>query len=159
MHRLATEADFKAIYDLYMHPTVNPYLLYELMIEEDFKPIYQDLINRKVKYVFEYEGKNAGMFKLVPNTYRAEHIVYLGGLAINPEYSGKGLGQKMFEAIIEEAKKTNKKRIELSVATFNDKAINLYKKVGFEAEGVLKKYTYLKSENRYIDELMMALLL
>jgi L-phenylalanine/L-methionine N-acetyltransferase len=159
MYRLATESDFKAIYNLYMHPTVNPYLLYELMDEKAFQPIYQDLIDRKIKYIFENEGKIAGMFKLVPNVHRADHIVYLGGLAINPEYGGKGLGQKMFEAIIEEVKKTNKKRIELSVATFNEKAINLYKKVGFEPEGVLKNYTYLKSENRYIDELLMALLL
>ena len=35
-------------------------------------------------------------------------------------------------------------------------AIKLYKKVGFEEEGVMRKYTYLKSEGRFLDELLMS---
>jgi RimJ/RimL family protein N-acetyltransferase len=49
-------------------------------------------------------------------------------------------------------------RIELSVATGNEKAIELYKKAGFLHEGVLKNYTFLKSKNQFIDEAVMAFL-
>jgi len=48
------------------------------------------------------------------------------------------------------------RRIELSVAHINEKAIRLYEKTGFQKEGVLRDYCWLKSENRYMDEVMMA---
>ena len=47
-------------------------------------------------------------------------------------------------------------RVELSVADNNKKAIRLYKAIGFHEEGILKKYTYLKSDHKFIDEIMMA---
>jgi len=34
----------------------------------------------------------------------------------------------------------------------------LYEKAGFVKEGVLKKYTWLKNENKFLDEVMMAYL-
>lgn len=60
--------------------------------------------------------------------------------------------------IVTIARKGGFLRIELSVASNNDKAIKLYEKSGFQKEGLLKKYTFLKSEQRYIDEIMMALI-
>jgi len=50
-------------------------------------------------------------------------------------------------------------RIELTVATINAQAIRTYEKMGFKNEGKLKKYTWLKSEDRFIDEQVMALIL
>jgi RimJ/RimL family protein N-acetyltransferase len=47
-------------------------------------------------------------------------------------------------------------RIELSVADTNERAIRLYEKAGFEKEGILKKYTFLKSEQKFLDEVLMA---
>ena len=41
----------------------------------------------------------------------------------------------------------------------NEPAIKLYKKVGFEEEGILKNYTYLKKENKYINEVLMSLII
>jgi L-phenylalanine/L-methionine N-acetyltransferase len=159
MHRNATLSDFDFVYSMYMHPTVNPYLLYELMSEAAFIPIYTKLIAENILYIYEDNNVAVGMFKLIPHTYRSAHIVYLGSFAIHPNFGGKGLGLKMLQAIILFANEKNYKRIELSAAVHNEKAIALYKKAGFEAEGVLKKYTYLKSENRFIDELMMSYIL
>ena len=157
MYRKATQNDLQFIYDLYMHPQANPYLLYELMTIEDFKPIYDTLLQDGIKYVFEEEnGTLIGMFKLFPWTHRSSHIAYLGGLAIHPDYAGKGFGLKMMKEIIELANQHGYKRIELSVAAENLGAIKLYKKVGFEEEGVLRKYTYLKREERFLDELLMS---
>lgn len=157
MHRKATQNDLQFIYDLYMHPQVNPYLLYELMEIEEFKPIFDKLLASEIKYIFTNEnGTPVGMFKLFPWTYRASHIAYLGGLAIHPSFSGKGLGKKMMQEIMDLANQQGYKRIELSVATENLKATELYKKVGFEVEGVMKKYTFLKQEGRFLDELLMS---
>jgi L-phenylalanine/L-methionine N-acetyltransferase len=156
MHRNAIESDFQFIFDLYMHPQVNPHLLYEQMSSEEFRPIFEDLLSDKVVYVFEENGISAGMFKLVLLKHRCTHIAYLGGLAIHPDFAGTGLGLKMMREIIELAQQKGIKRLELSVGTGNLRAIELYKKAGFEPEGVLRKYTHLKSEGRFIDELLMS---
>lgn len=64
----------------------------------------------------------------------------------------------MMEEIKAYAKKNGFLRIELTVATTNEKAIQLYLKAGFHHEGVLKKYTYLKSKDHFVDEAVMAYL-
>lgn len=158
MIRKAVAKDIDFFYYLYMHPQVNPFLLYEKMEQEEFLPIFNDLLHKGVLYLFIQDDVPAGMFKLVPQQYRNSHIVYLGGLAIDPRCAGKGLGLKMIEAIKEYAKAAGFKRIELSVAAINEKAIGLYLKAGFEKEGLLKNFTFLKSENKFLDEVMMAYL-
>ena len=89
MIRKTTASDFDFIYSLYMHPQVNPYLLYEMMDAETFKPIFDELFSRDVLYIFEEKNEAVGMFKLVPLLYRNAHIAYLGGLAIHPSFAGK----------------------------------------------------------------------
>lgn len=148
--------DFSYIYNLYMHPEVNPYLLYEMMDEEIFKPIFDDLLREEVLYLYKEGPETFGMCKLIRQKHRNEHIVYLGGLAVHPDYFGKGFGRKMLLEIIDFCKKRAVSRIELSVAVHNQKAIQLYEDVGFTKEGVLKNYTYLKSKDQFIDEILMS---
>jgi len=156
MIRRMTQQDFDFIYELYMHPEVNKYLLYEPMPETEFTPIFAELLQKEVIYIFENGGVAAGMFKLVPYTYRSSHVAYLGGLAIHPSRSGKGLGSLMMKEILDYAKKTGLLRVELSAAVINEKAIRLYEKAGCQKEGILRKYTHLKKENQFLDEVMMA---
>lgn len=158
MIRKVTEQDFDFIYGMYMHPESNPYLLYEQMDENSFAPIFKALLDKGVLYVYENENQKTGMVKLAPQHHRNAHIVYLGGLAIHPDFSGKGAGLQMLEEIKSFATANNFLRIELTVAVNNEKAIRLYEKSGFIKEGVLKKYTLLKRENRFIDEAVMAYL-
>ncbi|MFN8355207.1 MAG: GNAT family protein [Spirosomataceae bacterium] len=158
MIKQATLQDFDYFYSLYMHPQVNPYLLYEPMNEESFRPIFEELLYQGVLYLFEAEGQVVGMFKLIHLKHRNSHIGYLGGVAIHPDFAGKGYGQQMMEAVLVLGKQIGLLRIELSTATTNDKAIKLYERVGFEQEGVLRNYTHLKSEGRFLDEVMMSYL-
>lgn len=158
MIRKANSNDFHFLYYLYMHPQVNPYLLYEYMQQEDFHAVFDELQHKGVLYIFEEHGEDIGMFKLMPQRFRNAHIAYLGGVAIDPEEAGKGYGLQMMEEIIAYAKQQGYVRIELTVATNNEKAIQLYLKAGFHHEGVLKKYTFLKSKDQYVDEAVMAYL-
>jgi L-phenylalanine/L-methionine N-acetyltransferase len=156
MIQKATINDLKFVYELFMHPQINPHLLYEQMSMEDFTPIYEKLIATDVLYLFGVNAEMVGMFKFVPQTYRSEHVAYLGSFAIHPKEAGRGLGAKMLHEIIDLANNTGIKRIELSAGAQNKKALGLYSKCGFKEEGVLRKYTYFKSEDRYIDEIMMS---
>lgn len=158
MLKKVSASDFDTIYGLYMNPEINPFLLYEVMDEEAFRPIFNNLLKEEVLYLYKEGLETFGMCKLIRQKHRNEHIVYLGGVAIHPEHFRKGFGKKMMNEIIDFCKSIGVLRIELSVAVLNEKAIQLYESVGFTKEGVLRKYTYLKSKNQFIDEVMMAYL-
>jgi L-phenylalanine/L-methionine N-acetyltransferase len=159
MIRKAIATDFDFIYNLYMHPLTNGWLTYDFMEAGEFAGIFKSLLNDEVLYIFEEAGVAKGMFKLIPLQHRNAHIVYLGGVAIHPDFGGKGLGSLMMQEIIALAKAMQKKRIELTTAAINNAAIRLYEKMGFQKEGVLKNFCYMKHENRFLDEALYALLL
>jgi ribosomal protein S18 acetylase RimI-like enzyme len=155
----AIATDFDFFYSLYMHQQVNPFLLYEVMGKELFKPIFDDLQQQQILYKFNDGKADAGMCKLVLHRYRDSHKMYVGGLAIHPAHTGKGYGVLLMQDIITFAKAHNRRRVDLTVSAENEKAIALYKKCGFVIEGLLKNYTHLASQNRFIDEYMMCYLL
>lgn len=157
--RVITKNDFLFIYNLYMHPQVNPFLLYEPMTEKAFKDIFATFVAQGLIYVFEVGQQPVGMCKLIPNHYRCAHIVYLGGFAVSPDYMGRGYALQQLDLVKDWAVKNHFSRIELSVSVENTRAISLYEKANFNKEGVLKKYCYLKERNEYIDEVMMAVLI
>jgi putative acetyltransferase len=146
MLQKATLDDFDFFYGLYMHPEINPFLLYEMMTSKEFEPVFEKLIQEEVLYLFIDNQIPVGMCKLIPQTYRCSHITYLGGVAIVPEYSGKGFGKKMLLEIISFCKSIGMRS-------------QLYETVGFQKEGVFKNYGFLKSENRFVDEYAMAILI
>ena len=158
MVRKITAHDFEYIYSLYFHPDINPFLLYEMMDADSFSPIFDDLLAKNIIFIYENDGNPIGMFKLIPMPHRTTHIAYLGGVAIHPEHAGKGFGKKMLQEILDFGQKRGFLRIELSTATINERAIALYEKVGFQKEGVLRKFCFLKSENRFLDEVVMSYL-
>jgi L-phenylalanine/L-methionine N-acetyltransferase len=158
MIRKATQNDFDFIYELHVHPQVNRFLFYEIMSAEEFKTIFNELLEEDILYVYEDEGISIGMFKLSRKLHRCSHIAYLGGIAIHPSFSGKGHAQHMLHEIILLGKEKGILRLELGVSTINTKAIHIYEKAGFEKEGFLKKYIYLKNENLFLDDIFMAYL-
>ncbi|MCM8759629.1 MAG: GNAT family N-acetyltransferase [Candidatus Omnitrophica bacterium] len=59
------------------------------------------------------------------------------GICISDDFHGKGLGKILLDYLINFAKSKNKKGLCLTVYNDNEKALNLYKKVGFEIERII----------------------
>lgn len=76
------------------------------------------------------------------------------GMGLLPEFRGQGLGSKLLSAVLAHAKKFGLEKVELNVYTSNPAAIALYKKFGFEQEGLIKKYR--KLDGQYFDCLVMG---
>jgi putative acetyltransferase len=159
MNRLAVASDYDFIYRLYMDAENNRWLLYDPMDAAAFQPIFDELVKRGHLYVYVEEGVDVGMFKLQPMRHRNAHIVYLGGVALDRGMKGQGRGSRMIGEAVEIARAQGFTRMELTVATNNERAIGLYERHGFEREGVLKNYSYLKEEGIYLDEWVMGLML
>jgi ribosomal protein S18 acetylase RimI-like enzyme len=65
-------------------------------------------------------------------------VHYIGHLAIDPDYRGLGIGEKLVEFHVENARTLNRKKIELDVAETNPRAKKLYEKLGFSMIGKVR---------------------
>lgn len=85
---------------------------------------------------------------------RRSHVRGLG-IAVAPEWQGRGIGRKLMVRLLEWADNWGAVlRIELWVHVDNEGAIALYRSLGFAEEGRHKSYA-LKN-GRYVDSLSMA---
>ncbi|MBT2216430.1 GNAT family N-acetyltransferase [Virgibacillus dakarensis] len=71
------------------------------------------------------------------------------GVCVLKAFWGYGIGKNLLKESIAWADSYGIKKITLSVLETNDKAVNLYRKFGFEIEGVLKKDKILSDGNYY----------
>ncbi|KGR76370.1 GNAT family N-acetyltransferase [Ureibacillus sinduriensis] len=71
------------------------------------------------------------------------------GVGVLKDYWGFGIGKNLLKESMAWADSTGIKKITLNVLETNEKAINLYEKLGFETEGILKKDKLLSDGNYY----------
>ena len=77
------------------------------------------------------------------------------GMAVSVAWQGKGVGSKLLATALDIVDNwMNLQRVELSVYADNDAAIGLYRKFGFETEGLLRDYAV--RDGRLVDTLSMA---
>ncbi len=125
--RKGTEADLPAILDL-----VRELAIYEKEpdavtaslkdYENDFKNIFETI-------VAEVEGKIAGMalYYLTFSTWKGR-MLYLEDFVLTQSHRRHGIGQLIFDALLEEARKKEVRLIKWQVLDWNTPAIEFYKK-------------------------------
>lgn len=85
---------------------------------------------------------------------RIRHTGYIG-IMVHKDYQNKGVGSALLETVLNMADEwLMLVRVELGVFPDNERAIHLYKKYGFEEEGIKRKAIIRKGE--YVDEMIMA---
>lgn len=77
------------------------------------------------------------------------------GIGIKREYRDKGIGKYLLELIIDKSKDYGYEQLILRVRVKNERAIALYKKIGFEEIEYIENGLYLDKEK--IDLIKMAL--
>ncbi|HTQ37904.1 MAG TPA: GNAT family N-acetyltransferase [Pirellulales bacterium] len=78
------------------------------------------------------------------------------GMAVHADYRGRGLGIRLLQTLIADAKVKGVMRLDLSVYASNSAAMGLYKKLGFVQEGRKRKSLYL--DGRFDDSIQMGLI-
>lgn len=88
---------------------------------------------------------------------KREVFAHTGGLGMGilKPHRGKGLGSRMMEECIKQARANGLEKICLEVYSHNAAGIALYKKFGFIEEG--KKIREAKLDGKYMDEYVMGL--
>lgn len=159
MRRLATPHDIEAVFSIYTHEKVVPFLTYEPMSLDAFEGVYKDLLGSGSFYVWDVEGTVAGFYKATRYPGRVQHVALLGTLAVDPGRHGQGVGHAMLTDAIERLKADGVRRIELYAESDNAQALRFYGKLGFVHEGTLRQFYKRADEAHYVDEYVLGLLL
>jgi ribosomal protein S18 acetylase RimI-like enzyme len=101
-------------------------------------------------------GEVVGWCDIIPNQRPIHAHVGVLGMGLLPEFRGQGLGDRLIRQTLAAARAFGLTRIELSVRENNAGAIALYKKVGFEIEGLERNAT--KVDGAYENLILMGVL-
>lgn len=144
---VAGETDFLSFGRDEFHKDLNEYKKY-------IKTTYEE--NNSIILLAFIDGKIVGIASINSNQkVRSRHVGTLG-IVISEKCCGVGLGKILMDKLVIWGK-MNKvtKKITLVTREDNYGAIALYKKVGFEKEGTLKKDNYINGV--YYNTLVMSL--
>ncbi len=78
------------------------------------------------------------------------------GMGVRRQYRGRGMGGALMRATLEAARKRSLTRVELSVRADNERAKQLYERMGFVVEGICRNY--IRLDGTYHDSYLMAVL-
>lgn len=118
--------------------------------------VFKNEIKKNHNYIVaEENGKIIGIVTWVMHGLPKHQLAELDRIAVLPEYRGKGVSQKLFSALIKDAKsfyKKNKSKLrKLYLLTHADniRAHKFYEKLGFRHETTLKQH-YYKDKDEYV---------
>ena len=121
------------------------------------KKRFEDRPKNVYTLVAQKDNKVVGVFSLYTNDWPRQKHVAKFGVYVDNSYQGLGIGSALLKAGIDFCFNwLNIIRLELEVNSDNERAIALYKKFGFEKEGVLRKSLF--RNGKYIDNWVMSLL-
>ncbi|WDF49246.1 GNAT family N-acetyltransferase [Paenibacillus sp. KACC 21273] len=108
-------------------------------------------------FLAEHEGQIIGYLEAIGGKVaRNRHSVYIV-VGVLQEYANRGIGRRLFQTMIHWAQDRHLHRLELNVQGNNERALHLYRSLGFRIEGIQKNA--LVVEQRYVDLIQMGLLL
>ena len=105
--------------------------------------------------VAEEKGKIIGIVTWLMHGLPKHQLCELDRIAVLPDYRGKGVARKLFDALIKDAKsfyKKNKSKLRklyLLTHADNARAQKFYEKLGFKHETTLKQH-YYKDKDEYV---------
>ena len=110
-----------------------------------------------VMYVAECDGKIVGNAIVERNrTRRYSHRAEIS-ITVLRDFWGQGIGSRLFEMMIDFARKSGIEILYLEARSDNIRAISLYRKFGFEKIGTYEKF--FKIDGEYFDAILMTLCL
>lgn len=158
--RRATPADAPDFARINSHPEVQPNLMqlpfgnverWKQILADNDQPGRTDIV-----LVAERGGRMVGSAGLHPAgaALRRRHVAVLG-ISVAAEAQGQGVGRQLMQALCDYADHWAQiLRIELTVFVDNERAIRLYRSLGFVHEGTHRGYAL--RDGRFIDVLSMA---
>ena len=154
--RAAEPEDYPAIREIYAQPKAYTYTM---QMPFPSKQMWQQRLAQVSTSRFillacleELPIGNIGL--MVSERPRQRHMATVG-MGVHDSYAGQGIGELLMRAALDIADNwLNLSRVELTVFADNDRAIRLYERMGFETEGLLRRFAFREGE--LVDAQIMA---
>lgn len=104
--------------------------------------------------VAEQQGRVVGSIEMIRGAMKKNSHTAIFGMALFPDFRGRGLGQGLLQAAEEWAANTGVEKISLAVFATNEHAIRLYLNMGYQEEG--RRLGQYRIQDALVDELWMA---
>jgi len=125
--------------------------------DEQTKSFVEKVISNDFSQFYAIENNQViGWCDIIPREQELHKHVGVLGMGIIAEFRKKGIGTELIKRTISYARLRGIERIELEVYADNLIAQELYKKIGFEKEGVKRKAK--KINDKYEDVIIMGLI-
>lgn len=138
--RSANDQDFEQIWAIF-HPIAaagETYILSPDITRQDAYDYWLKIPD--VTYVAIVDGQIVGAYYLRPNQPGLGSHVCNAGFIVSPQAQGKGIGRTLATHALQEARYRHFKAMQFNcVVSTNQRAIELWKRFGFEIVGVLPK--------------------
>ena len=105
-------------------------------------------------FVAEVDGQIVGRLSVSRDQHPASRHVADLGLMVAAERRGQGIGRALLEAAVDWARAAGVTKLELHVFPWNEPALRLYERFGFEREGVRRGHYRRGGEE--VDAILMA---
>ncbi len=114
------------------------------------KEYYQELLNKDNHYIYVVEDTNTkdviAYTSLRIETFTGSLIMkdrktlFVNELTVNEKYRGQGIGKYLFEFVMNKGREFEVQSIDLTVAEFNQSAIEFYKNIGMKTRSRRMEY-------------------
>ena len=105
-------------------------------------------------FVAEADGRIVGRLSIARDPHPASPHVADLGLLVAADLRGRGIGRSLLTAAVEWARAAGVTKLELHVFPWNEPALRLYERFGFQREGVRRGH-YLRAGEE-VDAILMA---
>lgn len=126
-----------------------------ITVEEE-REIFKSSTSKNFFLIAEINGEIAGSCSISTNEKRVRSL-HFGelGIVVLKKFWGFGVGYNLMEEAVRYGKEAGLRKINLDTRADNEKAISLYKKLGFKEEGIITRGTVINGE--FYNLLVMGL--
>jgi len=100
-----------------------------LLLADPAQAVIDEYINKGKTFLAYHSGELVGVVVLLP---LGEEQLEIKNIAVQPDWQGKGIGRRLLQAVIIEAKRTHVKELWIGTGNSSIGQLYLYQSVGFE---------------------------
>ena len=130
-YRLLSTADLIPLYDCFLE-AFSDYQVDMQMSREQFEQrITRDGVRLEISVGAFDDGKMIGFYMNGAGTWQGKQTAYDAGTGVIPEYRGRSIAKELFAFLVPRLKEVGIVQYLLEVLSDNDRAVALYRKLGF----------------------------
>lgn len=130
-YRLLTAADFSSLYGCFLE-AFSDYQVDMQMSEQQFaQRLNRDGVQLEISAGAFDDERIIGFYLNALGDWQGTRTAYDAGTGIIPDYRGRGMAQKLFAFVVSKLKERSVSQYLLEVLSSNERAVSLYRKLGF----------------------------